>query len=181
MFYPPFLKESEKYYMINLNTTNCLPAYAVREFRNYGLYRKGSLYKFMFTKEDNVLLSTGAIKLLPFSMCKFYVSRGAILNGKKYLANDIINPEEFEEKVLKILVKTNVVKCEIKEELLILPEEEIVKQAKLYECVGLTFKQASTVLGLDFEVVKTKFELKQGATKKKVTVEDLTVLEQCIA
>ena len=60
--------------MINLNTKNCLPAYATREFRNYGLYRAGSLYKFMFTKEDNVLLSTGAIKLLPFNMCKFYTT-----------------------------------------------------------------------------------------------------------
>lgn len=167
--------------MINVNTTNCLPAYAVREFRNYGLYRAGSLYKFMFTREDNVLLSTGAIKLLPFSMCKFHVSRGAILNGKKYLANEAINPEEFEEKVLKILVKTNIVKCELKEEILALPEEEIVKQAQLYECVGKTFKQASTILGLNFEVVKEKFELKQGATKKKVTSEDLDTLKKCLA
>lgn len=167
--------------MINTNATNCLPAYAVREFRNYGLYRAGSLYKFMFTREDNALLSTGAIKLLPFCMCKFYVSRGAILNGKKYEANDIVNPEEFEEKILKILVKTNIIKCELNEDLKDLPEEEIVQKAKLYECVGKTFKQASELLNLDFEVVKEKFELKQGSNRKKVGIEDLYTLEKCIA
>lgn len=158
----------------------CLPAYTTREFRNYGLHKAGTLYKFLFTREDNILLSTGAIKFLPYYMCKFIATHDVILNGKQCQNGDIVNPLDFEESVLKVLVKTNVLKCELSEEFADKDEEFIVKEAKLSDCIGKTFKQASESLGLDFAVVKEKFELKKGATQTKVKKEHLEAIKELL-
>lgn len=158
----------------------CLPAYTTREFRNYGLHKAGTLYKFLFTREDNILLSTGAIKFLPYHMCKFTTTHDVILNGNQCHAGDIINPSDFEESVLKVLVKTNVLKCELSENFVDKDEEFIVKEAQLSDCIGKTFKQASESLGLDFAVVKEKFELKKGATQAKVKNEHLEAIKELL-
>ena len=158
----------------------CLPAYTTREFRNYGLHKAGTLYKFLFTREDNILLSTGAIKFLPYHMCKFITTHDVILNGNQCHAGDIINPSDFEESVLKVLVKTNVLKCELSENFVDKDEEFIVKEAQLSDCIGKTFKQASESLGLDFAVVKEKFELKKGATQAKVKNEHLEAIKELL-
>ena len=151
----------------------CLPAYTIREFRNYGLHKAGTLYKFLFTREDNILLSTGAIKFLPHYMCKFIVTHDVILNGKQCHAGYVIDPKEFDENTLKVLVKTNVLKCELSEDFADKDEEFIVKEAQLSDCIGKT-------LGLDFGVVKEKFELKKGATQAKVKQEHLEVIKELL-
>ena len=158
----------------------CLPAYTTREFRNYGLHKAGALYKFLFTREDNILLSTGAIKFLPHYMCKFIATHDVMLNGKQCHAGDVINPSDFEESVLKVLIKTNVLRCELSEDFADKDEEFIVKEAQLSDCIGKTFKQASESLGLDFAVVKEKFELKKGATQAKVKQEHLEVMKELL-
>lgn len=160
--------------MINLNQG--LPAYTIREIRNFGLFKAGVLYKYLFTREDNLLLDSGAIKLLPFNMCDFYISHDTVLAGKEYKKDEKINAEEFEQ-YIKTFVKTNVVRCEIKPELVNKGEEEIVKLAKLYNCVGLTFSKLSEELGIDYEIIKDKFELKQGGKQKKVTPQDIDKLK----
>ena len=158
----------------------CLPAYTTREFRNYGLHKAGTLYKFLFTREDNILLSTGAIKILPYYMCKFIATHDVVLNGKQCHVGDIINPSDFEESVLKVLIKTNVLKCELSEDFADKDEEFIVKEAQLSDCIGKTFKQASESLGLDFAVVKEKFELKKGSTQTKVKQEHLEAIKELL-
>lgn len=165
--------------MIN-TTINKIIAYTTREFRNFGLYFPNQLYMFKFTKEDNMLLSTGAIKLLPYSMCNVFVNKPVVLNGKKYEANEEVNCADFEEKTLMVLLKTGVIKLELKEDFKELSEEEVVSLAKVYECIGKTFKKASEQLGLDFDMVKEKFELKQGSNAKKVTSEDVSKFNELI-
>lgn len=158
----------------------CLPAYTTREFRNYGLHKAGALYKFLFTREDNILLNTGAIKLLPYSMCKFTTTHDVILNSKQYHSDDEINPFDFEDNTLKVLIKTNVIRCEFSEQFADKDEDFIMSQVKVLECVGKTFKQASQDLGLDFEVVKEKFELKKGATQAKVRIEHIESIKELL-
>jgi len=161
--------------MINTEIIS-IPAYTTRSFRNFGLHNENSLYKFMFTKEDRALLNTGAIKLIPQEMCKYSVSNEVVLNGKKYYSNDIVNPQEFDEGTLMVLLKTNVIKTELKEDFINKEDLDIVKTAKLYDCVGLTFKKASEFLNIDFDVLKDKFELKQGGSNKKITKKDIETL-----
>ena len=158
----------------------CLPAYTTREVRNYGLHKAGTLYKFLFTREDNLLLDTGAIKLLPYNMCKFYTTHDVLLNSKQCHAGDVIDPKEFDENTLKVLVKTNVVRCELNKELANKNEEDIVKEAKIYECIGKTFKQSSEILGLDFSLVKDKFELKKGSNQAKVKQEHIESIKEIL-
>ena len=82
--------------------------------------------------------------------------------------------------VLKVLIKTNVLKCELSEDFADKDEEFIVKEAQLSDCIGKTFKQASESLGLDFAVVKEKFELKKGATQAKVKQEHLEAIKELL-
>lgn len=70
--------------------------------------------------------------------------------------------------------------CELKEEYAKLDEEDLFKQVHLNELVGMTFKKASELLGLDFEAVKEKFELKHGASNKKVKAEDVKLFSELI-
>ena len=109
-------------------------------------------------------------------MCKYSITNEVVLNGKKYYPNDIVNPQEFDEGTLMVLLKTNVIKTELKEDFINKEDLDIVKTAKLYDCVGLTFKKASEFLNIDFDVLKDKFELKQGGSNKKVTQKDLELL-----
>ena len=161
--------------MINTEIIS-IPAYTTRSFRNFGLHEKDCLYKYQFTKEDRALLNTGAIKLIPCEMCNYLVSNEVVLNGKKYYSNDIVNPQEFDEGTLMVLLKTGVLKTQMKEDFLTKSEKDIVKTANLYNCVGLTFKKASEFLNIDFEILKDKFELKQGGSNKKITQKDLELL-----
>lgn len=159
--------------MINFENTACLPAYTTREVRNYGRFEANSLYKFLFTREDNLLLSTGAIKLLPFSMLYFYASHNIQLCGEKYNTGDTLDISKIDENTLKTLVKTNVIKFDFIDKIKNLSDEEIVKLAKTYDLVGKTFKQTSDELGIDFDTIKNKFGLKQGGAKKLVKPEDI--------
>lgn len=164
--------------MFNNNDVVFIPAYTNREVRNYGLHNANSLYKYMFTREDNILIETGAISLFPFSMFKFYTYKPVNLNGVMYEANAEINPKDFDENTLRVLVKTKVLMLDFIEDLKSLNVEELIKQAKVYTCEGLTFKQLSETLNIDFAIIKEKFELKQGGNKKKVTSQDIAKLKE---
>lgn len=157
-----------------------MPAYTTREVRNYGLFKAGSLYKYLFTREDNLLLNSGAIELFPFDMCKLYTSNTTNLDGKEYEAGSLIDYTKFDDNTLKVLIKTNVIKCELKEEFKDKEITEIIKLAQLYNCVGDTFKNVSNKLELDFDTVKEKFELKQGGQNKKVKSEDIITLQELL-
>ncbi len=165
--------------MINAKIIN-LPAYTTRDFRNFGLHKANSLYKFMFTIQDIALLNTGAVKLFPTSMCKYTSIKDVNLNSKKYCANEEIDIKEFDEKTLFTLLKASVLKCELKEEFAQLDENKLIQLVNLYDCVGKTFKTTSTSLNLDFEKIKEKFELKQGGASKKVKFEDITKLQELL-
>lgn len=163
-----------------INFDKGMLAYTTRDVRNYGMFKANSLYKYLFTREDNMLLNTGAIKLLPYSMFKIYTSHDCMLNSKKYKSGDIINTKDFTDSVIRTLIKTNVIKCELIEELNNLKEDEIVKLAKIYECAGLTFNQVSNIFNIDFEILKEKFDLKQGGKQKKVTNEDIQKIKEIL-
>lgn len=163
-----------------INFDKGMLAYATREFRNLGLYKENSLYKYLFTKEDNMLLNNGTIKLLPYSMFKIYVSHDCILNGKQYKSGDEINTKDFTDSVIRTLIKTNVIKCELIDSLKELKDEEIINLAKIYECVGQTFGQTSTLLNIDFDVLKEKFELKQNGKQKRVTEQDINKIKEIV-
>lgn len=157
-----------------------IPAYATREFRNFGLYKAGDLYKYLFTREDNILLNSGAIKLLPKHLCKYYLLHDTVLSDGPHKMGEELKPSSFDDNTLNVLVKTNVLRCELADSIKNKDDKDIVKMAKLYECVGNTFKQVSTDLGLDFEVVKTEFDLKQGGNNKKVKEKDLEKLNKIL-
>lgn len=158
-----------------------IPAYTTRDVRNYGYFKANSLYKYLFTPEDKILVETGAIKLFPLSMCNFYTTNDVVFSDKKYKANEEIDVNIFDENTLKILIKTNVIKCELKENFKYLDEENIIKQVKLYDCVGKNFKEISEILSIDFSTIKEKFELKQGGAKKKVTEENIPQIKELLA
>lgn len=164
-----------------INTQFCsVPMYTTREFRNLGLYKANQLYNFLFTPQDNALFRSGAIKKFPNSMYNFTLTKSTTLGDKEYQAGSPIAPTLFDEKTLDVLLRTGVVLCELKEEYAKLDEEDLFKQVHLNELVGMTFKKASEFLGLDFEAVKEKFELKQGASNKKVKAEDVKLFSELI-
>lgn len=157
-----------------------MPAYTTREFRNFGLHKAGSLYQYQFTQSENLLIYSGAIKLFPYQMYKFYTTNETNLNGKKVKKGTVINYKDFDENTLKVLVKTNILKCTICDDLKDKNEKELISIAKLYNCVGLTFKKVSNTFGLDFDKVKEVFELKQGANTKKVKTSDIEKLQELL-
>lgn len=160
---------------------NSIPMYTTREFRNLGLYKENQIYNFMFTPSDNALYRTGAIKKFPDSMYDFRLTRSTVLdNGKEYEGGSTITPDMFDEKSLDVFLRTGLITCELKKEFAELDIEDLFKYIKLNEVVGSTFKKASELLGIDFEIVKEKFELKQGATNKKVKKEDIKLFKELI-
>jgi hypothetical protein len=101
-------------------------------------------------------------------------------NGKEYEGGSTITPDMFDEKSLDVFLRTGLITCELKKEFAELDIEDLFKYIKLNEVVGSTFKKASELLGIDFEIVKEKFELKQGATNKKVKKEDIKLFKELI-
>ena len=69
---------------------------------------------------------------------------------------------------------------EIDDDYVDIVEEDIVKEAKIYECIGKTFKQSSEILGLDFSLVKDKFELKKGSNQAKVKQEHIESIKEIL-
>lgn len=165
--------------MIN-TTVITIPAYTTREVRNFGLYNAKQFYKFRFTREDRALLLSKAIKLFPQSMCHFTVTRPCVLLGVKRDGGQTIDVSKFDEKILMTLLKTGVIGCELKPELKELDTEKVIKLAETYSLVGQTFKKVAETLGVEFETIKTAFELKQGGANKKITAEDITKLQELI-
>lgn len=163
-----------------INFDKGMLAYTTRDVRNYGMFKANSLYKYLFTKEDNMLLNNGAIKLLPYSMYKIYASHDCVLNGKKYAIGDDINLKDFTDSVIKTLIKTNVIKCELIDSLKELDEEEIVELTKVYECIGQTFGQISISLNIDFDILKKEFDLKQGGKQKRITEQNIEKLKEIV-
>lgn len=157
-----------------------IPMYTTREFRNLGLYKENQLYNFMFTPSDNALYRSGAVKKFPNNMYRFYLTRPTVLNNKQYEVNEDIKPTLFDEKTLDVLLRTGVVICELKEEFANLSTDDLFKQVKINELVGTTFKKASELLNIDFEVIKEKFDLKKGASNKKIKAEDINALIELI-
>ena len=102
------------------------------------------------------------------------------MNRKKKKKGTVINYKDFDENTLKVLVKTNILKCTICDDLKDKNEKELISIAKLYDCVGLTFKKVSGTFGLDFDKVKEVFKLKQGANTKKVKTNDIEKLQELL-
>lgn len=157
-----------------------LPAYTTRDFRNFGLHKANTTYRFMFTIQDMALLNTGAIKLVPTSMCNYTVVKDVNLNGEKCYAGKEIDVTKFDEKTLFTLLKSSIIKCELKDEFKQLDDKKLTEVASLYEQVGKSFKSVATSLELDFEKIKEKFELKQGGANKKIKEEDISKLQELI-
>lgn len=155
----------------------CVPAYTTKEVRSFGTHEANTLYKYKFTPQDRNLLINGSIKLVPIQLCQYIITRDIILDGKKYTNGLEVNVENFEEKVLMTLLKTGTLKCSIKEEY---QNSDIIKLCKIYDCLGKTFKTVSTELDIDFEILKEKFELKQGSSNKKVSKKDIDLLKELI-
>ena len=147
------------------------PAYTNREFVNFGLHKANELYDYKFTPNDRMLLDSGAISMVPLQMYDLRVAHDCVLNSKKRLANEEIGYKEFEDEVLMTLIRTGVIICNIKQEYD--NEEKIIKTAKTFNYVGKTFKQLAEDLEIDFSEIKDKFGLKQNATKKKITEENI--------
>lgn len=158
----------------------CYIAYIKRDFNHFGLHKKDTLYKVMFTPQDNTLLATKVIELLPYEMCNFNILYPMVLAGKKYNSNDELDPNKLDFNVLKTLLKSRAIKFSLKEDIKKLPEDNIVKMCKIYKSVGLTFKELSDEFGIDFEIVKEKFDLKQGATKKTIKKENIPQIFELI-
>ena len=148
-----------------------LKAYTNRDFVNFGLHRANTLYDYKFTSNDRMLLDSGAISLVPLQMYDLIIAHDSILNGEKKLAGEKINYKDFEIEVLMTLIRTGIVKCVIKENYD--TEEKIIKTAKVFNYAGKTFKQLAEDLEIDFSEIKEKFGLKQNATRKKVTEENI--------
>lgn len=165
--------------MINTDIIS-MPAYTTREFRNYGLHKADSLYKFMFTMEDRALLDSGAIKLFPIEMCNFTVKNSITLAGKKYKSGTSVDVSSFDEKVLNTLVKTGVLICSLKEEYNTENTQHLIKQAELRKMIGKNLKEVCLNLSIDFEQAKETLNLKQGANKKKLTKKDLDLLSSIL-
>lgn len=151
----------------------CYIAYIKRDFNHFGLHKKNTLYKVMFTPQDNTLLNTKVIELLPYNMCKFTIAYPMVLAGKQYKPNDELDPNKLEFNLIKTLLKSKAIKFSLKDEFKNLPEDEIVKNAKLGKYIGLTFKEFSDDFNIDFEIIKEKFDLKQGAIKKTIKQENI--------
>lgn len=154
-----------------------IPAYTTKEFRNFGTHEADTLYKYKFTPQDRNLLINGSIKLVPTQLCEYTVTRDIILDGKKCNNGIKIEVDKFDEKTLMTLLKTGTLKCALKEEY---KNGDILKLCKVYDCLGKTFKTVSTELNIDYEVLKEKFELKQGGTNKKVSKKDIELLKELI-
>lgn len=148
-----------------------LKAYTNRDFVNFGLHRANTLYDYKFTSNDRMLLDSGAISLVPLQMYDLIIAHDSILNGEKKLAGEKINYKDFEIEVLMTLIKTGIVKCVIKEDYD--TEAKIIKTAKAFNYAGKTFKQLAEDLEIDFSEIKEKFGLKQNATRKKVSEENI--------
>lgn len=157
-----------------------MPMFTTREVRNYGVFKKHCLYNYLFTKEENRLIETGALEFLPISMYKFVAKNDTTFTDKAYKAGEKIDSSKYDFNVLKILIKNNIVKCSLKDEYCNLSEKEIVEKAIILNCVGKTFKEVSDNLELDFEVIKKEFSLKAGANKKKITLSDIEKLEKIV-
>lgn len=171
--------------MINLNEMSSLPAYTTKEIVNFGvIYPKHTLYQCRFIRHDNLFLQTGVIKLLPLELSNFYTNYPVVLNAKTYKANAKVNPKDFDFNVLKTLLKTKVLKCELKEEIdeeklnSIIQNDEQESENKEY--VGKTFKQMSEILNIPYKTLKEAFGLKQGGQNKKVKKEDLEKFKELI-
>lgn len=163
--------------MINENIPY-FPAYTTREVRNLNLFKSNSLYKFMFTRTDNLLLDSGAVKLIPLQMCKVFVSSGINLSGKVYKAGDIIDCSKFDFNTIRVLVKTGVLKCELKDEFKDLEDKDLIQNAILYNYVGKPFKDIIKDLNLDKNIVKETFNFQQGYLNKKITEKDLEKIKR---
>ena len=148
-----------------------LKAYTNRDFVNFGLHRANTLYNYKFTSNDRMLLDSGAISLVPLQMYDLIIAHDSILNGEKKLAGEKINYKDFETEVLMTLIRTGIVQCVIKEDYD--TEAKIIKTAKAFNYAGKTFKQLAEDLEIDFSEIKEKFGLKQNATRKKVTEENI--------
>lgn len=148
-----------------------LKAYTNRDFVNFGLHKANTLYDYKFTSNDRMLLDSGAISLVPLQMYDLIIAHDSILNGEKKLAGEKINYKDFEIEVLMTLIRTGIVKCVVKEDYN--TEEKIIKTAKAFNYTGKTFKQLAEDLEIDFSKIKEKFGLKQNATKKKITEENI--------
>lgn len=156
--------------MFNTNIVK-LQAYTNRDFVNYGFHRANKLYEYKFTSNDRMLLDSGAISLIPLQMYDLRVAHDCVLGGKKRLANEEVNYQDFEVEILMTLIRTGIITCTIKNDYD--NEEKIIKTAKAFNYTGKTFKQLAEDLEIDFSEIKEKFNLKQNATKKKITEENI--------
>lgn len=159
---------------------NTMPAYTNREFVNFGLHRANELYSYKFTMNDRALLQTGAISLFPKQICEYKVSHDAILNGSKKKANDILDYKDFQENVLETLLKTGIVICDLKPEYKNLSSEDLIKNAKLYDTIGLSVKEVSNKLNIDIADIRNSLGLKSNATKRQIKEEDLEKIKELI-
>ena len=148
-----------------------LKAYTNRDFINFGLHKANTLYDYKFTSNDRMLLDSGAISLIPLQMYDLTIAHDSVLNGEKRVAGEKIDYKIFEKEVLMTLIRTGIIKCTIKDEYD--SEEKIIKTAKILNYAGKTFKQLSEDFNIDFSKIKEKFELKQNATRKKITENDI--------
>lgn len=157
-----------------------MPAYTNREFVNFGLHKENDLYNYKFTTNDRNLLLSGAISLFPKNLYEYKVSHDTILKGKKFVSNEVIDYKEFDENILNTLLKTGIIKCNLKPEFENLPKDELIKKAKLYNMVGLSIKEVSEQLDIDLAEIRTILGLKGNATKKQVKEEDLEKIQELL-
>lgn len=155
-----------------------IPAYITRDFRNFGTYKANTLYNYKFTIQELSLLNSGAIKLIPESMCDYTTPRDVQLNGKKYNAGEIVNIEEIDKTALYTLLKTGIIEASLKEDFKKLDKTVIVELAKVNDLIGKTFKTAIDTLSLDTDKTKELFGLKQ--LTKKIKKEDIVKLQELI-
>lgn len=162
--------------MIEIKDSSIL-GYVTRDVRNYGLHKKGELYNYRFTREDNILLNSGAIKLFPLDFYKFTSNVNAILGGEKHIVGQELDKSKFDDEVLKMLIRTHMVKIEMKDEYKNIEVEDLIANVQTNSYIGKTFKQVAEEKGIEFEIIKEAFGLKQGGAKKKVTEKDLELLQ----
>lgn len=165
--------------MINTEVIYIL-AYTTRDFRNFGLHNANELYKYKFTPQDLSLLNSGAIKLIPFDMYNIYTLNSVVLNGKKYNKMENVDIKELEKKTLFTLLKTGILKADLKDEYKNIEIKKLIQIIELENYVGKTFKSVSNDLNIDFGKIQELFNLKQGANSKKIKKDDLTKLSKLL-
>lgn len=165
--------------MINTQI-NSMPVYTTREVRNCGVYKPYQLYKYKFTPEENSLLRMGALKKFPLEMCDFYANRPVMLIDKKYDLNESVDVKLFDEDTLNVLLRTGTIICSLKEEFKSIDEAKLSNVLKIYSLIGMNYKNASEFLGIEFDVIKEKFDLKQGGANKKIKEKDLDKFKEIL-